>query len=189
MAKTIFTGEMKPAFLIALLIALCASLTSCNRVSPRKVVGRAVLNSNTVTVKFSPKFFDELRERKSKGRIVVFEDNRAQPGTAEEYVEQMVIAPANDAMESVEKLPKNEDTGDLVEASLEMFRYATEIFEEDYRAIARMIDGDQPQQAIDAAIQQLFETHDPELGKRVKRLDELAIPYAEKHDIPLQVKR
>lgn len=179
---------MKATVQLLLLLMAGASTLSCSRVSPDKYVQVAVLNTNLVTSKYSPSFFRELRELKEQGRLTVFRDNQPQEGTAVEYVEQNVIASVDEAMKKVEALPQSEKTEALTRASLEVFRYGQKIFEAEYMAIAKMLDENKPPAAIDTAIQQLFTSHDPELGKRMEKLDELAIAYARKHEVPLQFK-
>ncbi|MBC9797220.1 hypothetical protein [Sinomicrobium weinanense] len=180
--KTINTTSIA----IILLSVLSVSLTSCNQATPDKVVQRTWLNTNNVTARYSPKFFGELRALKAKGNIIVFKENEAIKGTAVEYVNQMVIDPLNESINKVEGLPEKEDTKELIAASLDVFNYGKEIFENEYLDIATMIDEGQPEKAIDAAIEKLFVTHDENMQVRLLYLDELAISYAEKHNIPIQ---
>jgi len=168
------------------LAALFTSLISCNQSSPDKTVQVAWLNANRVVAHYSPRFFGELRELKSKGNITVFKDNKTVKGTAVEYVNQLAVAPLNESMQKVKDLPEQEDTKAIKAASLAVFEYGKEIFENDYLHIAALIDEGQSAAEIDAAIEDLFAKYDPEMQARLNRLDELVIPYAEKHDIPIQ---
>src|SRR5690606_17946698 len=95
-------GELINIVKIILPAILSAGFASCNRVSPDKVVEVAWLNANQVVAFYSPKFFGELRELKSKGNITVFKENKPIKGTAVEYVNQMVVAPFNESMQKVE---------------------------------------------------------------------------------------
>ena len=179
--KTINTNTV-----FILLTVFSLNLTSCNPVSPDKVVQRAWLNTNNVTTNYSPKFFGQLRELKSKGNITVFKDNEVTKGTAVEYVNQLIIVPHNENLQKVEDLPEKEDTKALKAASLELFQYSKEIFESDYLDIATMIDKERPDMEINIAIEDLFLKHDPKMETLLNRLDELVIPYAEKHNIPIK---
>lgn len=179
--KTIYTK-----IIFVLLTVLSLSLTSCNPVSPDKVVQRAWLNTNNITTRYSPKFFGQLRELKAKGNITIFKDKEVTKGTAVEYVNQMIIVPHNESLQKVEELPEKEDTKALKAASLELFRYSKEIFENDYLDIARMIDENRPDMEINTAIEDLFLRHDQEMETRLNRLDDQVIPYAEKHNIPIE---
>jgi len=179
--------EINTNAVFIVLTVLSLSLTSCNLVSPDKVVQRAWLNTNTITTNYSPKFFGQLLELKAKGNITVFKDNEVTKGTAVEYVNQTIITPLNESLQKVAELPENEDTKALKAASLELFRYGKEIFESDYLDIATMIDGERPEMEINTAIENLFLKHDLEMGTRLNRLDELVIPYAEKHNVPIKI--
>lgn len=176
---------MRPIKMI-FLAALFTSLISCNQPSPDKTVQVAWLNANRVVAHYSPRFFGELRELKSKRNITVFKDNEVAKGTAVEYVNQLAVVPLNESIQKVKDLPEQEDTKAIKAASLAVFEYGKEIFENDYIQIATMIDGGRPAAEIDAAIENLFAKYDPEMQAKLNRLDELVIPYAEKHDIPIQ---
>ncbi|RAV28691.1 hypothetical protein [Sinomicrobium soli] len=171
---------------IILFLAFATAISSCTGPSPRKVVAQTWLNVNLVTAHYSPKFFTELRERKANNNITVYKDNAVTKGTAVEYVTQNVIGPLDEALKKVERLPVENDTKALIQASLEVFRYSREVFENDYLAIARSIDEKQPEDAIETAVDELFAKHDGAIQTRLDRLDSYAIPYAEKHNIPIQ---
>jgi len=175
---------MKRGIRIIRLLFFAASICACAGPSPRKVVAQTWLNSNNITTHYSPKFFTELMERKAKNNITVFKDDTVTKGTAVAYVQQYVIATVDESLKKVEKIPVKPDTKALVHASLEVFRYGKEVFENDYLTIATMIDEKQPTETIEAAIDQLFAKHDAEMQARLDRLDSYAIPYAEKHNIP-----
>src|SRR5690606_15668055 len=95
------------------------------------------------------------------------------------------ILPIKDALKKVEDLVVTDDASEMRTASIELLSYSKTIFEKDFINIAIMIDSNQPQLTIDSAIQQMYKTHDTELDKRFRVLDELAIPYAEKNNVPL----
>lgn len=158
---------------------------SCEQTAPRKYVERTVLNTNLVSGRYTPSYFNEVRELKKQGRIKVFKDGKMEKGTAVEYVMQNTIDPVDESIKKVKGLKKTEDTRDLIAASLDVFRYGRKIFENEYVSIAKMLDENRPQEEIDSAIQKIFETHDREMEKKLRYLDELAIPYAKKHNVPL----
>mgnify|MGYP000952645490 CR=1 FL=1 len=176
---------MKRGIKIIQLLIFAASICACTSPSPRKVVAQTWLNSNNITTHYSPKFFTELIERKAKDNITVFKDNTVTKGTAVAYVQQYVIATVDESLKKVENIPVKLDTKALIHASLEVFRYGKHVFENDYLTIATMIDEKHPTESIEAAIDQLFAKHDAEMHARLARLDNYAIPYAEKHNIPI----
>lgn len=148
--------------------------------SAQKVFDQTWLNTNHVSMYYSPKFFMELMERKEKNNFT------ATGGTAVEYVQLTAIAAVDESLKKVESIPEKPDTKELVQSSLDVFRYADEIFKTEYLEIAAMIDAEKPSEEINAAIDKLFAMHDGEMRKRFKQLDSYAIPYAEKHDIPIK---
>lgn len=124
-------------------------------------------------------------EKKSKNNITVYKDGEVIKGTAVAYVQQFVILTVDENLKKVEALSPNKDDQELIEASLEVFRYGKQIFETEYLDIAAMIDDQKPPEEIHAAIDKLFAKHDGEMQKRFERLDSYALPFAEKHNIPL----
>ncbi len=164
---------------IILLLGLAASICSCTGPSPKKVVAQTWLNTNNVTTYYSPKFFRELMERKEKDNFTTT------GGTAVAYIEQYVIATVDESLKKVEKVPVKSDTKELIHASLEVFKYGKEVFETEYLEIAAMIDDEKPLEEIHAAIDNLFAKHNGEMQIRLDQLDSYAIPYAEKHHIPI----
>ena len=158
---------------------------SCHQTSPREDLEITVLNTNLVTSRYTPSFFEELRELEKQGRIAVFKDGEMKKGTAVEYIMQNAIAPVDESIKKVGELKPKDDTKDLIAASRDVLQYGKEIFENEYRNIAEMLDANRSQAEIDSAIHKLFKDHDREMEKKLRHLNQLAVPYAEKHDIPL----
>lgn len=179
---------MKNTGIYVFLLAFVLTITSCQQVSPDKVIGVTVLNTNQVTAFFRPRFFTELQELKKQNRLVSFKDGKTQPNaTAVDYVQMMTIDRVNGALASVNELKATEETQPLIAASKELLELGKRIFEIDYTAIAKMIDDGKPQPEIDAAISKVFETNEAELAQKIKALDDLAMPYAKEHNINLRV--
>lgn len=166
-------------------ISLLCCILACNKATPQKTVAVTVLNTNLISSRYAPSFFNELQEMKRNDRINVYKNDEMGKGTAEEYVQQNAILPIKDALKKVEDLVVTDDASEMRTASIELLSYSKTIFEKDFINIAIMIDSNQPQLTIDSAIQQMYKTHDTELDKRFRVLDELAIPYAEKNNVPL----
>ena len=67
-----------------------------------------------------------------------------------------------------------------------MYKYGRAVFENEYIAIATMMDEGKPEAEIYTAIENLYIVHDPVMQKKLDSLDELIFPYAKKHKIPLK---
>lgn len=169
-----------------MLLTVVISIFSCNGVSPDKLVAQTWLNVNNITSHYSPNFFRNLQEMKSKDNITVIRNNEVVKGTAVEYVNQYVITPLVEAQKKVEKLPVKEDTEEIITASLAVYQYGKTVFENEYLTIATMMDEGKPEAEIYAAIENLYIVHDPVMEKKLDRLDELVFPYAKKHNIQIK---
>ena len=177
---------MKYIFKTLVLLTVAISLLSCDGVSPDKVVAQTWLNVNNITSHYSPNFFRNLQEMKSKDNITVVRNNELVKGTAVEYVKQYVITPVVEAQKKVQQLPAKEDTKEIITASLEVYKYGRAVFENEYIAIATMMDEGKPEDEIYTAIEKLYIVHDPVMQKKLDSLDELIFPYAKKHKIRLK---
>lgn len=177
---------MKYTLKTLVLIAVVLSLFSCNRVSPDKVVAQTWLNVNKITSHYSPNFFRLLQEMKSKGTINIVKNNEVVKGTAVEYINQIIIPSVDESLKKVEKLPVKEDTKEIINASLEVYKYGKAIFENEYLVIAAMIDEGKPEAKINNTIENLFAVHNPIMQKKLDRLDALVFPYAKKHNLPFK---
>lgn len=131
------------------------------------------LNSNLVASAYRPMFLKELMELKSKDGL---------PGaTAADYVRQRAINPVAESIESLKGLKETNDTRELMQ-------YGKRVFENDYISIAEQIDAGQPQEEIDTVIGEMYEKTEERMLQRFERLDELALDYARKHDVPFEVR-
>ena len=119
---------MKYIFKTLVLLTVAISLLSCDAASPDKVVAQTWLNVNNITSHYSPNFFRNLQEMKSKDNITVVRNNELVKGTAVEYVKQYVITPVVEAQKKVEQLPAKEDTKEIITASLEVYKYGRAVF-------------------------------------------------------------
>jgi hypothetical protein len=179
--------KMKTIIKLLLLSLILFTVVSCNHTSPQKHLEITVLNTNIITGKYNSKYFNEIRELKRNNRLLVLESGQLENGTVKAYLDQNLIQPTNTALKKVQTLEVNTDTENLIAASEDFLIYCKQIFEKDYIEIAQMIDADEPEPIVDAAIERMFQIHDPAFLKKLNHLDEIAIRYAEKHDIPLQI--
>lgn len=175
---------MKFTKLILILLTLFF-LQACSNTTPETYHQKAVLSTNLVLMGYSPQFFDEILELKDKGRLTVFKDNRQQPATAAEYMEHRLPDLSKNISE-IKSLKKTDETEAMLDASLDFFEHAQKIFNQEYPKIAEMIDAGQPRAATEAAIIQIFETHDPQMKAKYEKLEKIADSYAKKHDIEVR---
>lgn len=171
-------------------------ILSCNTDSSVKIFDVAVLNTNIINWSSRLKFFDELIELKEKNLAYVADENsKIKKGTIEEYVTQKVINPINENLNKLEALNKTDENKDLIEASVKLHQFSKNIFENDFLEITKMIDelpsGELSVEILEPiylAIEKFYYTHITEMETLMVNLEELAIPYAEKHNIPFETK-
>lgn len=132
--------------------------------------------------------FEGLLEMRAKDNIQVVEEGKLVKGTAEAYMQQMLIDPVEKSLEDVKSLSQHPDTEAIIEASQAVFDFGLEVFKTDFMDIARMMDAGTPEAEIRQAIQAMFNARDQEMYLRVERLDALAIPYAKANNIPVHTR-
>ena len=162
---------MGQLFRISIYAILLTVAVACTTTTPRKYVEVTVLNTNFITAYFRPAFFDEIKGHQ---------------GNAVDYVQQRTSMGLDRAIEKVEELKVTDETRPLIDASLDVLTYGKQLFSSEYTDIAKLIDSGADESAIDSAITQLFEKNGPVLDEKLNALDEVAMPYAEKHGIELQ---
>lgn len=159
-------------------------LSSCSSPSPKEYFNKAALNSNLVTAYYKPIFFSEIMELKSKNRLTIFRDQKQQPATAEEYLEDK-LPDLSKNLSEIKSLKKTDETKEMLEASIAYFEQADKIFKIDYWKIAKMIDTNKPQPEIQQEIEKIFITNDPQMFEKTEKLRKAAEIYAKKNNIPL----
>lgn len=167
-------------------IIVSALTSSCNLLdkTPEKVFDTVALNANKIPKDFT-RNFKELRQQKANGSLQMpAEDGKSMRKVdCSEFVAYMYTKTFEADVENVQKLSVNEETKPIIDAALDMYRYADEIYKNDFPAIASMIDAEKPEEEIDAAIQQLNDTKAAELYKKYETTMRLVIPYADKHGV------
>lgn len=158
---------------------LLLTFQACNRTTPERYVGATALNSNLVSAAYRPAFLKELIELKNKNGL---------PGaTAVDYVNDRAVKPVEESIKKIKGLNKTADTKALIAAALDVMEYGRQVFKSDYLAIAQLIDAGKPQQ-IEAAIAAMYGKTEKGMIEKFDRLDNLALTYAKKHDVPFAVK-
>lgn len=176
---------MKKTTLFILVIATVATIISCNfsGTSPKTVFETIGLNGNKIPRNFY-RAFDEIRGQKNNGTlIIVTPEGETKNVSAEEYVKTYYTKMYDDDIKKVKELSADEETQPIIEAGLEMFLYADEIYKTDYIRIAKMIDEGKSDEEINLEIEKLEATKGVELDKKYNKTMDLLIPYADKHGV------
>ena len=166
-----------------LLISIC-TFFSCNYLNnyPEKVFNKVGLNANKIPRSFG-RAFKEIQGQKAVDRLVVYLDGKSKKASVVEYVDYHYKSIFDDDIKDIEELKQDEETKPIIEAGLDMFRYADVIYKEDYPRIAQMIDEGYPDEEIQAAIAELDNSKGAELDEKYRKTMELLIPYADKHGV------
>ncbi|QDH77591.1 hypothetical protein FKX85_00455 [Echinicola soli] len=177
---------MKKSSISIIFLGVFLLFQSCSP-SPRKSVEVAVTHTNIVSTGYSEQYFLELKQLKEQDRIKVYKDGGYKKVSVEEYMEEYLFDRIQESYDRVKGFAVGSETREMLAASLEVLKYGKTIFESEYPVIAKMMDENRPSEEIDRAIQGVFDAHDVEMARRFDALYDLAIPYAEKHDVALQI--
>ena len=181
---------MKKILLYLLLFASISSMISCNNmgVNPEKIFSKIGLNGNKIPRSFKS-HFNEIRVHIANGTLtIVTPKNEVKKGvTATEYMLNHYPNMFDEDIKSIKELATDEESKPIVDAGLEMFLYADEIYKKDFLRIAKMIDEGKPDEEIDAAIESLDNTKGLELDKKYNKAMDLLLPYADKNGVEYKV--
>jgi len=126
------------------------SLTSCGlgeKSYPEQVFEKVALNGNKIPNGFK-QHFKEIRGQLRAGSLkIVTQDNKIKNVNASEYVENHYPHMFDKDIEAISELKPNEETRQILQDALVMFRYAQEIYRNDFPRIAKMIDEGIPDEA------------------------------------------
>ena len=177
---------MKKLLIFSFAIICAFSVISCNfsGVKPEKIFSAIGMNGNKIPTSFK-RAFDEIRGQKKIGNLKTYnaETKEYKSVTAEEYVKSHYAILFDDDIEKIKALVSDTESQPIIDAGLEMFQYADEIYKTDYVRIAKMIDDGIPDEEIDAAIEELDNTKGVELDKKYNKTMDLLLPYADKNGV------
>lgn len=174
-------------FLIASFVFSIAN--SCKGLddNPEKVFNTIVAGTNKVPGDFK-KHFNEIRNQLKAGSlIIVTKENKTKNVTALEFVNYNYLTMFNKEVEGIKKLPKNEETQPIINASLDVIGESQKIYSEDFTKIAKMIDNNLPDEMIDEAIAKLNETKGVPLDEKYEKVYNLLVNYAKKHNVKYDI--
>lgn len=169
-----------------LFISFVAISYSCNLrdSKPQEIFAVIGLNANKISRSFE-RDFTEIRQHKENGNIMIpaADKKTMRPASCVEYIKYSFGITFKDDIEKIKKLKVNDETKPIINAGLDMFQYADDIYQKDYPVIAKMIDDGKSDSEIDAAAAQLQLTKGVELEKKYNTTMELLLPYAQKHGV------
>ena len=153
--------------------------------SPEKIFNTVGLNVNKIPRSFE-RHFREIRLHKANGTLqVLAEDNSTmKAATCVVFIEYAYGKTFESDIRNIRNLSGNEDSQPVIDAGLELFEYADEIYKEDFPRIARMIDEGRAGAEIDSAIDELDMSKGVELDRKYNKVMDLLLPYADKHYVP-----
>lgn len=170
---------------LILIIITGTLFSSCNSTSPNDYFNKAALNSNLVTAYYKPNFFREILELKNQDRLIIYQGNKNQPATAEEYL-KFRLPDLDKNLSEIKALKKTDETRDMLEASIAYFEHANGVFKNDYPKIAKMIDANRPQSEIQQEVEKVFASNDKQIFEKSERLRTTAEAYAAKNGIAVK---
>lgn len=181
---------MKKILVLGLMTTFALAFVSCNNfgVNPQKIFDKIGLNGNKIPSSFASQF-KEMRAHKAKGSLtIIMPNNEVKKGvSALEYTESNYSKMLEPDIKGIKELKTNEETQPIIDAGLDMFQYADEIYKNDFPQIAKMIDDGKPDEEIDAAIEELDATKGVELDKKYNKTMDLLLPYAEKNGVKYKI--
>lgn len=168
-------------YLLISFFAACSLLSN----NPEKVFETIALNGNKIPYRFESHFKEIIERNKVYGlQMPTGKDNvEMRKATFSEYVNYTYTKTFDEDIKKVKELQQTDETKPIIDAALEMFTYADEIYKNDFPAIAKMLDEGKSEEEVYAAIQQLEEAKGAELQDKKEKVMSLIIPYAEKHGV------
>ncbi|MDR2234427.1 MAG: hypothetical protein LBE56_15045 [Tannerella sp.] len=167
-------------------IILLVFVVACNFTGerPGKIFDSIALNANKIPRSFEYQFRDMMIRKEDNSLIVVdYKTNEMKKATCVEYVASHYAIMFDSDLENIKSLKVTEETKPIIDAGLELFRFADEIYKNDFPKIAQMIDDGKPEEEIKAVVQELDETKGIELDSKYETMMDLMIPYADKHGV------
>lgn len=144
------------------------------------------MQTELVTVNFTPAYFSQLQDLKVQERLVLIKDDHRVRVSAAEYLHYDLVLPVRKALRDLQRIRPSSDRRELLKACRRVLELGALVFEQDYKAVARLINAGRPQMQIDSQIVRLFERNGPQMEARLRALRAAALPFAEAHGIEIQ---
>lgn len=161
---------------------------ACNLDSPDRYVGKAVLNTNLLGAQFGFPYFEHLNGLKSSGQLKIYENKEFhEVGSFVEYLEKVSIPEVTGKYEAIKALKRTEETGPMLDASIDLFQFALDYMKTDYKAIAQMMDKNVPYPEIERAIFEFEQAKGAVFDEKYDLVGILGKKYADDNGIDLKI--
>jgi len=162
-------------------------LVSCQKETPQKVVEKTVLKANLLTANYGIGYFEQLKELQKNEYLKYYDnDGEEYAATFSQYLHKVTIPDLEKSLKDVQKLEVNEDSKELINASIALFEFCIGFYEKDYAEIAYMYDEGKTQQEINMLINEFEAKSFQEFKEKTLKLDEAAKIYAENKGVNLK---
>ena len=102
-----------------------------------------------------------------------------------DFVNEMQIGGVDNMMQTVSQFSRNDDNSALLDASLDVLTLEKTIFENEYLAIANIVDAGESEEKITGITQRLNTKYRTDFKQKLDKLNELGKQYAEKNGVQL----
>ncbi len=177
---------MKKHCFFYLFLAFAFLLTSCGlgeKSYPEQVFDKVAVAANKVPNGFKVHFREIRGQLKAGSLVIVTPENEVKNVNATEYVTNHYVTMFEKDIQAIKEMKTDDETKPIFAATLDLFQYVDNIYKTDMLRIAKMIDDGQPNEDIDAAIEELEANKSKLIDERFNKVYDLIMPYADKHGV------
>ncbi len=168
-------------------IVVFIMFASCQKETPQKVVEKTVLKANLLIANYGIGYFEQLKELQKNEYLKYYDnDGEEYAATYSQYLHKVTIPDLERSLRDIQNLEENEDSKELINASIELFEFCIDFYKKDYAEIAYMYDEGKSQQEINQLIKEFKAKSLEEFEEKNLELDEAAKKYAEKKGVSLK---
>ncbi len=153
-------------------------LASCD--NPRTCFERAVLNCNMLQGFAGTGMLRQLESPSAK--LTDAKTGASAPMRRAEIISDKITF-IEQSLEKVRKLSQNNDTRDIIQASIALHEFVLPVYRNEYQQLAKLHDDGAPKAQIDALAAAITAKYRAGFQSHFDRLTAAARPYAAKHDI------
>ena len=126
-------SKMKKIKSVLTIMVAFVLLVSCKKETPQKVVERTVLKANLLTANYGIGYFEQLKELQKNEYLKYYDnDGEEYAATFSQYLHKVTIPDLEKSLKDVQKLEINEDSKELINASIELFVFCIGFYKKDY---------------------------------------------------------
>ncbi|RLK06543.1 hypothetical protein [Tenacibaculum discolor] len=168
-------------------IVVFIMFASCQKETPQKVVEKTVLKANLLMANYGIGYFEQLKELQKNEYLKYYDnDGEEYAATYSQYLHKVTIPDLERSLRDIQNLEVNEDSKELINASIELFEFCIDFYKKDYAEMAYMYDEGKSQQEINQLIKEFKAKSLEEFKEKNLELDEAAKKYAEKKGVNLK---